>query len=202
MFDTLEESIWRNQSFFFICICYFWNSKFSKEQKRDETDSHWHPKPRTALLMCSWKGVSSKSGFELIRSAQHALEHSDQSKNQWYTNTWPLNSFQSFRFNNIHSVFQQWKYACRFQLMKKDSTGGGEGSSEGGRRERERGKRSRGGCCVWTWHCKTWRPFMTFSAKENIPQQDLGSRRKPVFLPLFICLSLRRSFFWSEDTKT
>ncbi len=44
---------------------------------------------------------------------------------------------------------------------------------------------------------------MTFSAKENIPQQeDLGSRRKPVFLLIFNCLSLRRSFFWSEDTKT
>jgi len=45
--------------------------------------------------------------------------------------------------------------------MKEESMGGGEGSSEGGKRERERrGKRSRGGCCVWTWHCKTWRPFM------------------------------------------
>lgn len=44
---------------------------------------------------------------------------------------------------------------------------------------------------------------MTFSAKENIPQQeDISSRHKPVFLPLIIHLMLLPYFRLSEDMES
>lgn len=81
-FTMFEELISRHRRFIFF------NKTISlQKSKISEMDLHWHPKPKTALLMHSWIGISSKSGFEIVHSVPHALEHFDHSQKSNGTET-------------------------------------------------------------------------------------------------------------------